>query len=258
VDAAGYGVGALLAALAAARGGKPVHPKGVVHRARLVIDGGPDAPQGSELLRTRGEHDALVRFSRSLGVPRPLPDLLGVSLRVLDVYGPGRHQDALMVSSVDLPVLHHLFVPATDFQQRAYSSSLPYRAGARKLLLGVTPDPGSPRPAGDDELDRLDRAAATGRLAFGLAVASIGGRFRRIGSLHVGERLPPAVDALRFDPFNAGGGLEPVGFLNRLRDYAYPMSQAAWGLRRRRAQRDADAALRASWPRDDHSLPSGR
>ena len=33
-----------------------------------------------------------------------------------------------MVSSVDLPVLHHIFLPAGDVQQRPYSSSLPYRA----------------------------------------------------------------------------------------------------------------------------------
>lgn len=35
-------------------------------------------------------------------------------------------------------------------------------------------------------------------------------------------------DALRFNRFNSGGGLQPVGVLNRLRDYAYPLSQRAW------------------------------
>jgi hypothetical protein len=261
VDAAGYGLGALLAVLSAARGAKAVHPTGVVHRARLVVDGGPDAPQGSDLLRTRAEHDAVMRFSRSLGAPRPLPDLLGVSLRVLDAYGAGCHQDVLMVSSVDRPVLHRVFVPATDFQQRVYTSSLPYRAGDEKLLIGVTPDAASPRPPGKDEFDRLDRAATTGRLVFALAVAPLDGRFGRVGSLHVHERLPQALDALRFDPFNAGGGLEPVGLLNRLRDYAYPMSQTAWGLRRGRgrAQRDADATLRAlERPGDATSLRQAR
>jgi len=211
----------------------------------VAIDGGSNAPQGSDLLCTPAERDAIVRFSRSVGVPRPLPDLLGVSLRVLDAYGPERHQDVLMVSSVDLPIGHHLFVPAADFQQRPYTSSLPYRAGGREtFLLGVTPIAGSPRPAGDDEFERLDRAAVTGRLVFGFAVAPVAGRFRRVGSIRIGERLPQSLDALRFNPFNSGGGLEPSGVLNALRDYAYPLSQAAWARRRTGAQEDADTVLR--------------
>jgi hypothetical protein len=242
VDLAGYGVGAVLASVAGLRGGKAVHPSGVVHRARLVIDGAGVTPQGATLLDEPATWHALVRFSRSVGIPRPLPDLLGVSLRVLNAYGRDRHQDVLTVSSVDVPVLHHIFVPARDVQQRPYSSSLPYRVGDRSLILGVTPDPRSPRPSGEDEFDRLDRAAATGRLQFGFAVATLGGRFRRVGTLQVGERLPDTLDALRFNPFNCGGGLEPAGWLNRLRDYAYPLSQAAWGRRGGRAhsQRLAD------------------
>jgi hypothetical protein len=191
-----------------------------------------------------------MRFSRSLGMPRPIPDLLGVSLRVLDAYGRGRPQDFMLVSSIDRAVLHHIFVPAADAQQRPYSSSLPYEAGGERFLVGVVPDEWSPRPPGDDEFDRLQRAAATGCLTFGLAVAPVGGRFRRVGTLHVEERLPQSVDALRFSPFHCGGGLAPAGVLNRLRDYAYPLSQAAWARRGdgAQAQRAADAQLRALPP----------
>jgi hypothetical protein len=44
---------------------------------------------------------------------------------------------------------------------------------------------------------------------------------------------------------NCGGGLEPVGVLNRLRDFAYPLSQAAWARRDGHGtdQRQADAEL---------------
>jgi hypothetical protein len=250
VDVAGVALGGALGAVAALRRGKAVHPHGVVHAARLVIDGAPDAPPASELLATPAVWPALVRFSRSLGVPRPLPDLLGMSIRVPDAYGGGRHQDLLLVTSVDLPVLHHVFLPAADVWQRPYSSSLPYRSGDRLLLVGALPDPSSPRPDGDDELDRLARAAATGHLRFRLAVAPVGGRFRAVGTLHVGGRLADTLDALRFNPFNAGGGLEPAGFLNRLRDFAYPMSQRAWALTGGLAdeQRRADAALAALGP----------
>jgi hypothetical protein len=246
VDAAGWAIGGALAAVAAARGGKAVHPDGVAYRGRLVVEGAADAPPASTLLSTPREWPAFVRVSRSLGLPRPLPDLLGISIRIPDAYGRGRHQDFLLVTSVDLPVLHHVFVPARDSQQRPYSSSLPYRAGDRLFIVGAVPHPGSPRPHGRDEFDRLARAAATRELRFDLAVASINGRFRRVGVLHVDARVSPTLDALRFNPFNCGGGLEPAGVLNRLRDYAYPLSQRAWGRSegKRAAQERAELELR--------------
>ena len=236
-------MGGLLALLAAARRGKAVHPHGDVYEARLAVGGVPAAPEAATLLATPSEHDALVRFSRSLGLPRPLPDLLGMSIRILGAYGPGQHQDFLLVSSVDRPVLHHLFLPAGDVQQRPYSSSLPYRAGARRFIVGALPHPDSPRPAGGTELERVRIAAATGRLRFELAVAQPMGRFAPVAELHVGSPFPATADALRFRPLNAGGGLEPVGLLNEMRRYAYPLSQWAWGRTRpdgARTQREAE------------------
>ena len=196
-----------MAALAGLRRAKAVHPHGVVHAARLRVPGAPAAPRGASLLSEPGEYDALVRFSRSIGLPRALPDLLGLSLRVVDAYGPDAHQDFLMVTSVDAPVLHHIFVPAYDVRARPYSSSLPYRAGEDRIIVGALP-----RPSG----------------AFDLAVAPVGGRFAAVGEIRLGAQLPDEADALPFNPFNTGGGLEPVGVLNRLRRKAYPMSQRAW------------------------------
>ena len=232
MDAAGRLAGVVFGAVSRARGGKAVHPDGVVHAGTLRVWGDPTAPP-APLLREPGEHGAIVRFSRSAGLPRPLPDLLGISLRLPDVFGAGRHLDVMAVTSVDAPVVHHVFVPATDFQQRVYSSSLPYRSGARTYLLGFRAAPGSPRPDGEDEYDRLARAAQTGRLRFELCYAPVNGRFTPVAELRIGERLPQELDATHFNPWNAGGGIEPTGFLNRLRGYAYPESQAGWERARR-------------------------
>ncbi|HSO97804.1 MAG TPA: hypothetical protein VLP43_02925, partial [Solirubrobacteraceae bacterium] len=60
------------------------------------------------------------------------------------------------MSSADRPVLHHVFLPATDVQQRPYTSALPYRAGSELFLVGVLPDRRSPRPGGDNEFERLE------------------------------------------------------------------------------------------------------
>lgn len=204
----GVTTGAVLGAVAMLRRTKAVHPRGTVREASLTIAGGPQAPSGSSLLSTPGEHRALVRFSRSLGLPHPLPDLLGMAIRVVDAYGAGRHQDFLLITTIDAPVLHHLFVPAAHVRQRPYTSSLPYTAGGRKLLVGAVPD-------GDD---------------FALSVAPLSGRFAPVGRLRLAARLPPGANELRFNVReNTGGGLEPSGVLNRMRDIAYPMSQWAWG-----------------------------
>jgi hypothetical protein len=112
--------------------------------------------------------------------------------------------------------------------------------------VGALPDPRSPRPPGDSEFDRLDAAARTTRLVFQIAVAAVGGRFRPVAELRIGRRLPPELDALRFNPFNCGGGMEPSGWLNGARDRAYKLSQAAWGRSRANGaakQAEADQRL---------------
>lgn len=242
-EVAGLSMGAVLAALAAARRGKAFHPEGVVHDARLAITGA-SAPQAAELLSRRGEHRAIVRFSRAVGLPRPIPDLLGLSLRVPHAYGRDRHQDLLLVTSADHPLLHHIFLPARDVQQRPYTSSLPYRAGGELFLVGALPRRESPRPDGRDELDRLHIAASTGRLEFDLAVAPVAGRFRSVGRLRIGLRLGPELDALRFNPWNTGGGMQPAGWLNDARDRAYKLSQRTWRRLRHHGAIRQDAADR--------------
>jgi hypothetical protein len=205
-EAVGRAAGTLFAGISKLRGAKSLHPKGVTHAATLTLRGAPDAPG---FLGEEGEHPALVRFSRSIGLPETLPDLLGVAIRLTDVHGPGRHQDFLLVTSLDIPVLHHIFVPVYSRQARPYSSSLPYEDEAgTKFLVGLL-------PTGDPQ-------------RFELAIASVLGRFKAVGDLRVGEALPDDYEGVHFNPFNTGGRIEPTSWLNRLRDYAYPRSQAGW------------------------------
>ena len=210
------------------RGAKVAHPIGAVYDAVLRVVGASHVPPDATLLAARAEHRAIVRFSRSLGLPPPLPDLFGIAIRLPDVHGEGRHQDFLVVTSVDAPLLHHVFIPVVDPQQASYSCSLPYRAGDARFLVGVQPVAGSPRPPGRTADEKLERAAATGQLRFALSIAPLGGRFAPVAELHLGGRLPDDLNAIRFNPWNTGGGLEPAGVLNRLRAYAYPASQAGW------------------------------
>ena len=223
VTAAGFGAASRL------RGTKAFHPEGVVHEAIVEITGSGEAPAGVDILATPARHDALIRFSRGAGLPSPLPDVMGMAIRLPDVHGPGHHQDLLMVTSGNGPVVQHLLLPAPGFLSLPYSSLLPYRASDGALFLVGATVRQRLRPApGTDEYDALARASATGRPAFDLAVAPLGGRLRAVGSVTLGARLEPDANAMRFNPFNTGGGLAPTGFLQRLRDAAYPGSQAGW------------------------------
>ena len=153
-----------------------------------------------------GEHRAIVRLSRGVGLPKPLPDVLGLAVRILDAHGPRRHQDFLVVTSLDAPLLHHLILPGPlGPYGQSYSSVLPYRVGGQLRLVGALPR----------------------RPDFELATAALRGRWEPFGRLRLGERLSrEASDALRFNVWNTGGGIRPTGPFQAIRDPAYRGSQA--------------------------------
>lgn len=212
----------LFQALSAARGKRAFHPHGLVFESTFV----PyvqEHPTGVELL-DGGERRCLVRCSRALGLPEPAPDILGFSVRFPDAYGPGRHQDLLMVTSWDAPLAHHALVTSTGFFERPYSTLLAYRLPEGVRLFGVVPIGGG-SPLGP-RLDEIAEAASEGSAAFELAKCPLMGRFSGVGTIRLGAQLPPSEgELLRFNPWNSGGGLRPTGPLMGLRDAAYRGSQ---------------------------------
>jgi hypothetical protein len=215
--------------LARLRGGRALHPVGLGFRGRLEITPAARRWPGAELLAPGAGYDALVRFSRGAGLPEPLPDALGVAVRLPDAYGPGRPQDFLVTSSADLPLARRLLFPGRSFLRRSFSSALPYRVGGRRVVTVLTPRPapnGAPWPRTGRALADLSAAAASGRLAYELRLAGSLGRSRPVGVLAVGRPLDPAATAaLRFNPYTTGPGIRPVGRLNRLRRPSYRASQ---------------------------------
>src|SRR5215210_821126 len=219
--------GAVFGGLASLRHRRSLHPDGASYHATVRIDGEREYA-GVPLLEGPGEYEALLRFSRGLGLPSELPDALGIAVRLCDLHGEGLHQDLLMTTSARPPVLHHLLLPALrgPFGQ-PYSTILPYRVGDGVRLFGVLP---LRAPARDDRTDveEFVDAAARGDARFALALVAPFGWWRPIGVVETGAPLDPAVgERLRLNPWNTGGGIRPVGPFQGLRDAAYGASQRA-------------------------------
>jgi hypothetical protein len=216
---------AVFRVLARLRRGRALHPVGVGYQARLEITPGARRWAGTQLLAPGARYDAVVRFSRGGGLPEPLPDALGVAVRLPDAYGPGRAQDFLVTSSADLPLARRLLFPGRSFLHRSFSSALPYRVGGRAVVTVLRPPPGR-WPRTGRALADLSSAAAAGELVYELRLAGSLGRSRTVGLLAVGRPLDPAAtEALRFNPWTTGEGIVPVGRLNQLRRPSYASSQ---------------------------------
>jgi hypothetical protein len=193
------------------------HPFGVGFAARLTPQAGADA--GAEVFEREAE--VLVRLSRALGLPEWIPEPYGLAIRFPDAYGPGGHQDLLLVTSASPPGGRHTLLPARGFCDLPYSTVLPYRARGETVLIGARGLAARPGPKLGDLRER-----EVGALEFELAIAGLSGDWRPVARLALGERLPPErTERLHFDPTNTGGGLELVGLLNRLRGPAYTASQ---------------------------------
>lgn len=221
----------LFGALSRLRGARIFHPRGVGYAGNLVIEQPQAEYSGVPLLERAGEYPAVVRFSRAAGLPEPLPDALGLAVRLTDVHGRGRHQDFLLVTSADGPLLHHMLLPnVRGFFGQSFSSLLLYRVGAKLRLVGATPAT-RPRQRAPGALPELIEAAERGGLHFRLALASLGGSWRAVGDLHVARRLPEdETERLAFTPWNTGGAIRPAGPLQGLRRAAYRGSQRGRGL----------------------------
>ena len=196
--------GAVFGGLSALRRARIFHPRGTARTATVTITG-----DAHPLHVLAGTHDAIVRTSRGVGLPAPLPDIAGVAIKVLNAHGAGAHQDLLLVSSAAPAGARHLLVPVVEWTASpAYSSLVRYRnAQGDRFLVGAAPD-------GDDALV--------------LSTATALSPWTVVGTVALGGELDDdAGDALRFSPWHTGGGLEPVGALNRLRRGAYEGSQSA-------------------------------
>ncbi len=207
------------AALSALRRNRVFHPVGEAFVGEIDIW----APKAFHL--PNGTHPVLVRFSRGAGLPEPLPDVLGLAIKI-PATPHNAEQDLLLASSGRRAGPRNLLIPARSFFECTYSSVLPYRDNGDPILFGARAD-GELRGRKGDFGD-IEAAADSGELRFGILAANLIGAWEEIGRLSVGEHCDQEVSrSLRFNPWHTHPGLRPAGALNTMRRSAYPASQDA-------------------------------
>lgn len=201
VGAGGQVLAEVVRGIAAIRpSAKPLHPRGTVVTGRVERVGSP-VPTGAPWLDEPGFDHVLVRRSRAVGLPGPLPDIFGLALRVpVDEDG---HGDLLLAGTGWGPVTRHLLRPGLTPRGRQ-TTLLPYRTPTGAVVLG---------------------ARHTSHESADLSWARPGRRtWHRFAELWVAES---SVDvAIDFDPtLNRLPGLEVDEWVRRLREPAYAVAR---------------------------------
>ena len=188
---------------------KPLHPRGTV-LAGVISRHGLDVPVDVPWIDHPGCDEVLVRMSRSIGLPSPLPDVYGMAIRV--PCGPQRRGDLLLSTTGTSRLTRYLLLPARRPGRRTYGSLLPYRTPSGPLLIAAAP------------------RAEHGR-DYDLLCARPTGPFRRFGRLRLqdsaGSEEEPSVS---FDPvLNTVPDLLPYAWAARLRQGAYAAARRSRG-----------------------------
>jgi hypothetical protein len=114
--------------------GKPLHPRGAVRHGRLYRRG-TAPPVGVPFLDTVATDEVLARESRAVGLPRPLPDVHGLALRIPNP--DGTVGDLLFATTGFGWLTRFLLTPTRSTYGRPMTTLLPYDTGAGPVLIGV-------------------------------------------------------------------------------------------------------------------------
>ena len=203
----GRALGGAFFLLGKARGRKALHPRGEVMEG-LIGRAGVVGRTGVPWLDEAGTDHVAVRFSRSLGLSAPRPDILGMALRIPTE--PGEFGDVLLATTGTGLLGRYVLLPARRHSLPAYASLFPYKTLAGPLLLAAIPTAGSPRQ-------------------YELAYARPNGRWLPFGTLEVTQTTYRGHDLdLSFDPvLNVVPGLETYHWAAQLRRFSYAASRRA-------------------------------
>lgn len=202
-SAASYAGGQMLRAaigmLAVRPADKPLHPHGSVVQGTLHRFGA-EHRTGAGWLDQTGDDQVLVRQSRAIGLPAPVPDIYGLAIRVPTV--GGRYGDLLFASTGLGRLTRFTLTAARSPWRRPLTTLLPYGTAIGAVLLSAT---------FHDER-RVELAWAIGL-----------GEWNPFAELVLNEDPVDEADLpVSFDPMShVLPGLEPYDWVRRLREPSY-------------------------------------
>ena len=207
-ETAGRAFAGLFRVLKLARPDRPIHPEGIGLAGRLTRTGSSGATSGVEWLDTPGIDSVKARFSRSVGLPQQLPDILGLALRITP--SSGGITDVLFASTGWRLPGRFLLQPKLDVASATFTTLMPYRGGKGPVLLGLRT---SELPAGP---------LASGEWVLNLYWAKPAGPWRECGELRLQAEPEPADTPVRFNPLgNQPPGAQTYAWTRRLRERSY-------------------------------------
>lgn len=225
-----------IAAITRARHSRMFHPEGLVFRARVdAVIGGRFAALGGDL-----EGHALVRCSAALWKREHTPhwlrrfDVLGMALRLrhgakaptTERAEPG-DQD-LLFATIRSPLTMFaspFTTNATDYLHQRYWAVSPFQIpDGERVELRLVPIE-QPTLIGARET-RLVQAVQLGAAVWELeARETLHLGWHRVARITLEAPLEIDQEALRFDPFRTGAGIEPVGLVHAIRRAVYAAGQ---------------------------------
>jgi hypothetical protein len=187
---------------------KALHPRGEVCHG-LLRRQGCSWTTGVSWLDNAGSDQVLLRFSRSVGLPKPFPDVLGLAMRIpVDGAGHGN----LLLSTTGAGRLTRFILRPARHRGAVYSCLIPYQAPTGPLLLAALPT--------DDDGSQFELVCARLRGAWS--------PFGWLGVLPASDRGQDAPVSL--DPvLHAVPGLDNYTWAAQLRRFAYAASRRARG-----------------------------
>lgn len=173
----------LFLALQGVRSPRPIHPRGLLLGGD-VFWGDRDRASGIEWIdapsnRTRA--NVTARYSRSLGLPDPFPDVLGLALRVETDTG---HADLELASTGSRLPLRFALVPRWVPSRGVFTTLLPYRGDAGPVLIRARPL----RPSLPADLPGIERALREETWRLSLSFATPGGPWHPFALLSLNAR----------------------------------------------------------------------
>jgi hypothetical protein len=248
IERLGLVAGALLAPLTYlgswVRHARLFHPVGVVLSGRAL-------PLG-----TREYHDlgirltgpVLARFSSAWWKREELPDVLGCALRFgtesAELFEAEPGDQDLLLATIRMPATTLLAPLSTrfhDFLANAYFGVSPFRIrGMGRCRVRVVPLSGGVDAETREEKLRALLARGPVRLRLEVKLDRPGARYEPAALIELSQSRQDD-PTLHFDPFCAGRGIEPAGFVHYLRVAAYAASRYGRAATGRKTPRESAA-----------------